>query len=79
MSNATYSVPVVISTVGQADLHEDVIFTHKAGQPLQIGDLVDLKVTKPKDAPVYGQARVTGYEGYAPQGYPIKFKAIRIL
>jgi hypothetical protein len=78
MFKATYSVPVVISTVGQADLHEDVIFSHR-GHPLQIGDLVDLRVTKPKDAPVYGQARITGYEGYAPQGYPTKFKAIRIV
>lgn len=79
MSKVTYAVPVVISTIGQADLHEDVIFSHKAGHPLRIGDLVDLKVTKPSDAPVYGQARVTGYEGYGPSGSPIKFKAIRIL
>ena len=75
----SYQPPVVISTIGTADLHEDIIFSHKHGTPLQIGDLVDLKVTKPSGAPVYGQARVTGYEGYAPQGNPIKFKAIRIL
>jgi hypothetical protein len=69
--------PVVIKTIGKADLHEDLIFEHTSGK-LQMGDLVDLRVAKPADAPVYGQARVSGYEGFI-GGYPVKFKAIRIV
>lgn len=66
----------VIRTVGQADLLEDIIF-HSRDQ-LIVGDLVDLKVTKPDDAPVYGQARVTGYEGQPRPNRLNKFKAMRI-
>ncbi len=74
----SHTSPVVISTVGTVDLHEDLIFNHAHGTPLQMGDLVDLKTSKPSNAIVYGQARVTGYEGYD-RGVPVKFKAIRIL
>ena len=70
-----------IRTIGKVDLHEEIIFNSGG---LLVGDWVDLKLTKPNDAPVYGQARVVGYEGwkghpFAPQSFPIKFKAIRIL
>ena len=68
-------IEVIIRTVGQADLWEEITFNSQA--ELHMGDLVDLKVTKPADSPVYGQARVTGYEGWS-QGYPVKFKAVRI-
>ena len=66
----------IIATVGKADLEEEIIFTSE--KAVYMGDLVDLKVTKPEDAPVYGQARVTGYEQWNAHR-PIKFKAIRVL
>jgi hypothetical protein len=75
MSEATTQV-VVIRTVGQAELLEDVIFHTR--EALTIGDLVDLKVTKPSDAPVYGQARVTGYESFIRPGRLNRYKAVRI-
>ncbi len=70
------SIATVIRTVGQADLLEDIIFHSR--DHLIIGDLVDLKVTKPDDAPVYGQARVTGYESNIRPGRLNKFKSRRI-
>ena len=66
-----------IHTVGQADLAEEIIFHSR--DHLIVGDLVDLKPTKPDDAPVYGQARVTGYEGQPRPGRLNKFKSVRIL
>ena len=66
----------VIRTIGIADLNEDVIFYTR--DELVIGDLIDLMVTKPRDTPVYGQARVTGYESAILPGRLNKFKALRI-
>lgn len=72
MSEAT-----VIRTVGQADLLEDITFN--SNDRLLVGDLVDLKPTKPTDAPVYGQARVVRYPEWNGVGHPTKFVARRIL
>ena len=67
----------VIRTIGTADLEEEIFFYSR--DQLIIGDLIDLKVTKPNDAPVYGQARIVGYEGIIRPGRLNKFKSIRIL
>jgi len=66
-----------IRTIGKADLDEDIIFQSR--DQLSIGDVVDLKTDKPSFSPAYGQAHVIGYEGFAPQGFPIRFKARRTL
>jgi len=65
-----------IRTIGQADLNDEIIFVSR--DHLLIGDLIDLKTTKPSDAPVYGQARVTGYERQIHPGRLNKFKSLRI-
>lgn len=66
---------VTIRTIGEADLHEEIIFASE--QPIQVGDLIDLKITKPEDASVYGQARVTQYLSWNGRN-PTKFRAYRI-
>jgi len=48
-----------IRTEGKADIGETIIFNSRF--KIHVGDEVDLKVSKPKDAPIYGKAKVSSY------------------
>lgn len=50
------TIKVAISTIGRAGIGERIEFVTET--KLKRGDIIELKPTKPSDAPIYGQAIV---------------------
>lgn len=65
-----------IRTVGQADINEHIEFITVS--KLKVGDRILLVPSKPKNAPVYGEARVTLPMGIGKEPGSRRYRAVRV-